>query len=286
MKASSSSARTDHGAMSASRILYLLVLRLRSLKRPSILAGYLAAPIIIAIVFKTISKMGEIALEDPFLRVLAKSFQLNMACLLFQAAISSIFIVDILGGESKHNEDLTLLSTLPLRKSDQFITDFLLGLLCVFVQMGILNATIVIVCSSSNTMYLIPLTICVLWAGSVGPTVLIVALTLMFIELLSGTVAYFAAPMVFVSWRLLIIFIVTHYETMWSVFVLPSTMILMFVATLPGISGTALIGIVYPTVTTTGYLTQAQGMLWSLTVVSLCVAALVHEVKRHLERFT
>ena len=265
------------------RVFQLLMLRLRSLRRPTVVVALLSIPVLMAAIFMHITNMSESGLGDPFLDLLYMSLQQLSVSLSFQAALSSILMVDILGGDTKHNEDLTLLSTIPIRNIDQFVADLILGIIVAFTQVGILTSAVVVFCASVDTVYLIPTAIGVLLLGAIGPTLLIVALTELFIESLSGTVAYLTVPLTFVSWRMLIMFIALHYEVTWFVFVIPSTMIQVLVASALGTAGHELLAGLYLGVPEE-YLVHAADVLWGITLVGLAAAFAVRHLKQRISR--
>lgn len=210
--------------------------------------------------------------DGSLVGLLVLALQISALLLPFQAGISAVFLVDALGGETKHKIDLTLLSTIPVKQSELLTADYLLGLCITQLQLLILDIVIILGVPITKYPIIMLQGIIILGIAFFVVAILIVSLTTMLIETMSSALAYFAAPLVFISWRMIILELSANLEMGWIVFVEPSTIVESLTIGLLGQEGSFLSNMLYssnPLVVE--YLSIANNIIFGIIIITLII---------------
>ncbi|MHA1771617.1 MAG: hypothetical protein ACTSYL_05400 [Candidatus Thorarchaeota archaeon] len=255
-----------------SKMSLLIALRLKSLKRPIVLMFLLCEPIVLGVLGTRSVGTESFNSDGSLVGLLVLALQISVLLLPFQAGISAVFLVDALGGETKQKIDLTLLSTIPVKQNELLTADYLLGLCITQLQLLILDIVIILAVPITKYPIIMLQGIIILGLAFFLVAILIVSLTTMLIETMSSALAYFAAPLVFISWRMIIFGLSANLEMGWIVFVEPSTIVESLTIVLLGREGSFLSNMLYssnPLVVE--YLSIANNIIFGIIIITLII---------------
>ncbi len=246
------------------RVYLLLEIRAASLKRPFISLLFILSPIIIGI-FAVPTNAPVVKSGNALLDLMSSSYILSLGAIPVQVSLSSVILIDIIGGEKKREEDHTLLAMLPIKETDVLFADVVICILVLQLQLCLLIGTIILVCPVNKSIFMVMFAFGMLSITAIIPAFIIASIIVFVVEILSALLAFITLPFIFLFWNGILLALTNMSESTWIIFAsIPITMLAGTLLVSNSI-GTNMTELIYP-------IANADMLVLHAATVLLCMA--------------